>query len=470
MKTKKLWMAALGVTAALLPSPLAAQEGRAARVIESAQRWVHPSGAVVFLVERHDLPYVSFEVAARTGSLWDPAGKEGLASLTSQWMLRGAGARSRAQLQDTLDALGADLEADNDRSSISWSGDTLSRNLEQVMGLLGDVLWRPKLEKGELQKLKRELESDLLQTQDYDQSLNRRFFDRYLFGTHPYGRPSDGTPKGLKAIQADDARRFYQDHVVSENLVFGFAGDVTRAQVEALLDGPLGGHRPGKPPALSVPALPTDGSGRQVLLVDKPDRTQSQLLVGHLGPLAGDPDLPALEVVNTVFGGTFTARLNHEIRDQRGLSYGAYSNVEEDRFAGIFSIWTFPSTQDTMKTLGLILDLFEKLRAEPLTAQEVEFARQYLVHSFAFRFDTPDKLLGEVMQAELDGLPADWLLTWEARLRAVTVEQANAAVQRWLHPEHLLISMLCSAAGFEEPMRALPGVSTVKVVRHNAPF
>lgn len=210
--------------------------------------------------------------------------------------------------------------------------------------------------------------------------------------------------------------------------------------------------------------------GRQVLLVDKPERSQNQILVGHLAVPTGHADLFALDVVNTIFGGTFTARMNQEIRDDRGLSYSAYSYVEADRFVGTFTAWTFPERANAMKTVDLVVAMLEKLDKEPLTAREVEFAKKYLMESYAFRIDTPDDLLTEAMRAELNGLPPDFLAKWPERIAAVTLEDANRVRAAYIDADNLLISMLCTAASFEEPVRAIPGVTTVTVVPHTQPF
>lgn len=464
--TRLLWLCSL--ICLLLPVAVASAEEKM-DAVDTVQRWTHPSGATVYLVERHDVPMVDFEITLRTGSLWDPVGKEGRNAALMELMTRGAGGRDRQALEGALDALGTELEADNGQTWSSIEGDALTRNLEPVMALLADVLLRPRLDPEEFARLQREVESDLLQIRDYDRALNRRFFDRYLMGNHPYGRPEDGTLAGIKALQVEDLRQAWREHVTGPNLIFGFSGDITRPQVEALLDK----HFPVLPtqaaPALSFAPIPAP-RGRQVLLVDKPERTQNQILLGHLAPVASQEDLYALDVANNLFGGTFTARLNHEVRDQRGLSYGAYSYIESDRFAGVFSMWTFPAAEDAMDTLKLLLSLFEGLLAKPLTQEEVDFSKEYLINSFAFRVDTPDKLLGEVVRADLLGLPPDYLSTWRQRIQAVTLEQVNQAIQAHLDPQNLVLVMLCTAAGFEEPARALPGVTTVRVVPYDAAF
>ena len=439
------------------------------RPTDAVQRWTHASGATAYLVEKHDFSYVTFTVSLRSGALWDPLDKPGLATLTGELMMRGAGDRDRAQLAEDLEVLGTELEVGVGKTTITFDGDALSRNLDPIVALVADILQRPTLSQDEFDRLKREHRSTILQSRDDDRALARRFFDRYLYGLHPYGLPSDGTLEGLEAITLDDVRAFYAAHVRADNVIVGFAGDVTRDRADALL-AQLVGALPNGRPVVPQATAPVEPKGRQVLLVDKPDRTQNQIVVGHFAPTAEHPDHYALDVVNTLYGGTFTARLNHEIREKRGLSYGAYSAFSTSALAGTFFQWTYPAAEDGMKTTRLLLDLFTQLRDTPLTDKQVAFGRDFLINSFAFRIDTPDKLLTEAIRADLQGLPPDYLDTYVERIKAVTPAQANAAIQRWLDPDNLLLVMLCTAAGFEEPMGALPGVTTVKVVPYDASF
>ena len=436
---------------------------------DAIQTWTHETGATVYLVEKHDFPYVTFDITLRTGALRDPEGKAGLANYTASLMMRGAGDRDRAAVDTALDNLGADIEVTTTHTSMSYEGDGLSRTIGDVFDIMADVVQRPSFSEVEFEKLRREMESDILRIRDSDRKLNRRFFHSYLFGAHPYGRPVEGTLEALSTIASKDVKDFYKAHVRAQNLIVGFSGDITKDQANALvaqLAGDLPSDAPATYAATELPAL----TGRQVLLIDKPERTQNQILIGHHAPDAMSKDQYALEVANTIFGGTFTARLNHEVRDQRGLSYGAYSYLNADRVAGSFSLWTFPAQQDGVKTVKLLIELYEGLQKTPLTAEEVDFAKRYLVNAFAFRIDTPAQIVAEAIRADLEGRPADYLGRYAANIDAVTVEDVNRAVAVHLDPDNFLLAMLCSAAGFEEPMRALPGVTTVKVVPYDQPF
>jgi zinc protease len=353
---------------------------------------------------------------------------------------------------------------------MGWQGDALARTFPEVGEVLIDVVGNPDFAVSEFEKLKREMKADIVRIRDHDRSLNRRFYDRYLFGAHPYGRPVSGTLDGIDAIVPEDGAVFHKAHVHTGSLVVGFSGDVTRAVVDGFLDKLAAVVPKGAMEVVPLVRHPTAPTGRQVLLVDKPGRTQNQILLGHFGPRAGLDDIYAMDVVNTVFGGTFTARLNQEIRDDRGLSYAAYSYLEADRSVGTFTLWTFPDRANSMKTLDLLVALLDRLDREALTEEEVEFAKRYLIESFAFRIDTPDDLLTESMRAELHGHAPDFVTKWTERIAAVTVEDANRVRENYIDADNFLISMLCTAASFEEPVRMIQGVTTVTVVTYDTPF
>ena len=208
--------------------------------------------------------------------------------------------------------------------------------------------------------------------------------------------------------------------------------------------------------------------GRRVVLVDKPERTQAQILIGHDGISAGHPDRPALTVLNTAFGGTFTARLMQEIRVEQGWSYGAYSRIGSDRDAGSLHMWIFPEIEHAREATERTLELFEAVARDGLTEAEVAFAKDYVVGGFAFTQETPGRLVDELVRMEVLGLPRDHLQTWVARVSAVTVADVKRVAAERLHPNHLVITVLATAADLESELKKMPGVGEVVVLPYDS--
>ncbi len=277
-----------------------------------------------------------------------------------------------------------------------------------------------------------------------------------------------GTIPSLRQIRESDVREQYAKLWTRENLTFAFAGAIDEPAARALADRitaalPNGSERQD---GLGDPAGP---QGRRLVIVDKPERTQTQILIGRLGTHPHDPDHTALHVANTVFGGTFTARLTEEVRTKRGWSYGAYSSLPYDRHRQAFSMWTFPKAEDAAACIRLELDMLKSWRDDGITADELEWAKRYLVRSHAFAVDTAAKRVSLKLDELLYGLPAGYHDRYTERVEAVTLDQANAAVRQRIDPENLLLVVVGTESAIGGQVReAIDGLAHSEVVPFDA--
>lgn len=425
------------------------------------------AGPSVLVETSHDLPLVSVTVALRMGALEDPPDGEGAVRLLGRLMRRSAGGRSAEQNDALVEGIGAALGADVTQSTISFQGSVITRSLDRFGEFLIDALARPALPEDELMRLKRETFAELTETLDDDRSLARRWFRRRLFGAHPYGRSAAGTRAGVERTSIDTLRALYRRLVVPQNLVVALAGDVTEDRAARFATDLAAALAPGTLLVDRTPE-PSMRPGRHLVLVDKPERTQTQIIVGGLGSHPSDPDHFPLSVANTAFGGTFTARLMQEVRVKRGWSYGAYSSLPYDRRRQAFSMWTFPKASDAAACLALELDMLEKLRAKGLTKGELGWAKRYLVRSHAFAVDTAAKRVGLKLDATLYDLPAGYYENYTETLRNVTLEQANASLHERLSDENLLVTLVGTESAVGEGVRAaIPRLAGSEVVRYD---
>ena len=421
------------------------------------------------IVETSDeLPLVSVSLALRTGAILDPPGAEGAMRMLSRMMRRSAGGRSADANDRLIEGMGASLGADVTQSTVVFQGAVISRSLDRFVDALIDTIARPTLPDDELERLRRETEAELHEALDDDRGLARRWFRRRLFEGHPYSRSAGGTLPGVRSVTGDLLRKLYRQAVVSENLVLAFAGDISEERAgriaEALGSAVAGGVAPS-----DTTADPTVPAGRRLVFVDKPERTQTQILIGGLGSHPLDPDHVALVVANTAFGGTFTARLMQEVRAKRGWSYGAYSSLPYDRRRQAFSLWTFPKASDAAACIALELEMLRTFREKGVTASEFGWARRYLTRSHAFALDTASKRVGLTLDAELYGLPPGYYGRYIENLRAATLEQANQAVRERLSDENLLLSVVgTEASTFSDVKNAIPNLGHAEVVRYDA--
>ncbi len=403
---------------------------------------IQPSVEAPVLVETsRALPLVAITVASRAGSLLDPPGKDGLTRLVARLMRRTAGGLAPQQIDVRIDSLGGALGIDSATSTVSFHGTVIARSLDPFVDLFSDVLCKPGLAEAELGRLKRETQSDIVESRDNDRTLARRWFRRRLFDGHPYGRSATGTIPSLEAVDITDVRDHYRRLFGHNQLVFAFAGDVDREQAERIasrLSASLGRT---DVPADAAPE-PNGPKGRHLIFVDKPERTQTQILIGGLGTHPRDPDHIALHVANTIFGGTFTARLTQEVRAKRGWSYGAYSSLPYDRHRQAFSMWTFPKAEDAAPCIKLELEMLHKWRERGVTKKELSWAKRYLVRSHAFAVDTASKRVSLALDEEIYNLPAGYHSEYTEHVKAVTLEQANEAVQTRISERDLLIAVV----------------------------
>lgn len=422
----------------------------------------------VLVETSRELPLVSVSIALRTGAILDPPEAEGATRLLARLMRRSAGGRSADANDRLIEGMGGSLGAEVTQSSVVFQGAVISRSLDRFVEALIDAIARPTLPDDELERLKRETEAELKEALDDDRGLARRWFRRRLFEGHPYSRSSGGTLAGVTNANTDLLRKLYARAVVRDNLLLAFSGDITEARAHGIAEtlAAAVGTGPAPTDATSEPSVPP---GRRLVFVDKPERSQTQILIGGLGSHPSDSDHFALIVANTAFGGTFTARLMQEVRSKRGWSYGAYSSIPYDRRRQAFSLWTFPKASDAPACIALELEMLRALREKGLSAGEFAWARRYLVRSHAFALDTAAKRVGLALDAELYELPPGYYTRYLENLRAATLEQANLAVRERLSDENLLFSVVgTEATTFSDVKSAIPNLGKAEVVRYDA--
>lgn len=408
-------------------------------------------------------PFASLGLAVARGALEDPPDKAGLAYLTAQMLTRGSEGLTRPETAEAIDHLGSSLDLSVGRDHTTLWCDGLTRHREALLTLLERILFSPTFPEDELEKLKRETLADLAALRDDDASLGLRFFARHLYGAHPYGRPLKGSERSLAAITRDDLVAFHAQLSRDRTLV-AMAGDIGPDE-QRQIAGRLTNRLPATGrPSPAVPPAPPTPPGWRILIVDKPQRTQTQVFIGHIAIDAHHPDWTALQIGQTSFGGTFTSRFSHEIREKRGWSYGAWSQLSGDQRLGTFMLRFYPTTKDTVPALALTRELLDAFCATGPTKDEFDSAQSYLQNGWVFAIDTSVKRLAELVSARLLGHPDDHVERTVERLRAVDFEQARSAVMRHLRPDAMAVTIVGTAAELLPELQTLPGVGSIEVL------
>ncbi|HVT09967.1 MAG TPA: pitrilysin family protein [Polyangia bacterium] len=421
--------------------------------VAAATRRAGPAGSVLIFEEDRSVPLVHVMVASRSGSGADPRHREGLTNLAAEWARHGAGGRTRAQLDEALDALGATLDVRTEPDSTRFEGEVLARNLDAYLALLGDILVRPTFAPAEFTRTRQEVLGQIDEQRNDDRQLCARFFMRNLFGEHPYGHPSDGIKPALEAATPAEAAAHFRRHFVGHNLIFAFSGDVQADALAASLARALRGLSDAAAPPVNPleTRAPVPLTGWRIQLVDKPDRQQSQLMFGHPALRASDPDFVPLSIGLAAFGGhAMSSTLMDEVRRKRGLAYGAYLTLEERRATGGAVGWVFSGTDKTVPMVKLVLKLYVSFMEKGLDAQQVAFFQRFLAGSHAAELDAPDRRLDARVTNEITGLPPDFLETFGARVAAATPDAVNAAIKRHVHARDLAITMVATAPAMKK--------------------
>jgi len=398
-------------------------------------------GVTVWLLERHEVPLVACEIAVPTGAASDPGGKGGLAYATANMLDRGAGKRGAIEMAGALDALGARLGTDANADASFVSLTVLKQHLGEAFALFGDVVARPRLEPAELKRVKDLWNNELSQREKDPDATARVVFRAALFGAeHPYGHPWDGTPESARAVGLGDITRFYASAWRPDQATLVCAGDLTRAELEPLMAAAFGSWKsPGtkaRPPL--VPPTPK-GPWPRVVLVDRPDAPQAVVAALRPGVAASNPLTPALIRVNAAIGGSFTSRLNQDLREQRGLTYGAQSRFSVSRGPGQVVAWADVATDKTGEALAAMLSDLHQFAVGGLTDDEVAKTRSHARADLVGAYESVEGIVGHLAADASLGLAADFEARASEARDAATKADLDGLARDYFAPEDAVL-------------------------------
>lgn len=415
---------------------------------------------MIFMPEKN-APLVHLEIALLNGSLRDPDGKEGTASLTLSMLLRGTRQRSAQQFHQALDALGAEIHLGKYKESMRIYGVVLSEKLPAFMDLLDEMITEPGFHQEEFTKVREQLRSSFLDELGSDDDIADRRFQEYLLWGHTYGKMTSGSLQTLDKISIPDLRAFHQGYFRSGDFVIGASGGFDRKYLERRLQEMLAKLPQGSVGRLEAKA-PTQRKGKTLLLLDKPGRSQAQILVGSPGVSFENKDYFAMLVANHVFGGSsFSARLMKEVREKRGWSYGAYSWYRSGRKPLYFAMQSVPSNKDAFPALELMIQLFRDYAKNGITREEFDFAKKSLVNQGAFLQDTVRKRLDNKVSEVVMGLPEGFYDNYRKKLQALTLPKVQKAIERNVDASKIFALVLVSVDAVQPALAELKGFSKV---------
>ncbi|MFA6956204.1 MAG: pitrilysin family protein [Thermoanaerobaculia bacterium] len=386
------------------------------------------NGMQLILMEKRDVPMIAFHARIAGGAITDPTGKEGTADLAADLLQKGAGSRDALQFSAATDSVGASFGTASAREALVVSGEFLSRDHKLMLELLADALRRPRFEPAELDKLrKRMIDGIAAARENQPDAVIDNYFDAFLFGSHPYGRSA--TETSLAAVTRDDVTKWYRDNAGADRTILVFVGDFDGKALAKDVKKAFGDWQKAAAPMPKLEA-PAMQKGRRVLLVDKPDATQTYFRIGNVGIARKDPDNVAVDLVNTAFGGRFTSMLNSELRIRTGLTYGARCYVLRDTVPGSVAMSSFTKTESTVQAVDLALATLERLHKGAIDEATLSSVKAYVAGQYPPRLETGNQLAAKLAEIEAFNLGRSDVDDYGAKLNAVTGDGAKSVIER----------------------------------------
>jgi len=416
------------------------------------------NGLEVFVVERRELPKVAVTLAARAGSVADPAGKEGAAYLTAVTMPLGTGARPALAIETAFGDLGTTLSPDTQRESSRLSMEVLKRNLASAVELMADVVRNPTFPESEVEREKKRHLDALAQQEKNGGAVAARIRSMLVFGPdHPYGRAAQGLRGTIERITRADLAAFHRAQWTPGGSALVFAGDVTLAEARLLAEKAFGSWSGGAPPEVAVPPASPAPGGR-IYLVDRQDSAQTVVTQAMAGLPRSSPDYFALELADGVWGGGAASRLDMNLREDKGYSYGVFSVLRPFSKSGV---WFSVGGVQTDKTKESVAEFDKEMKAiaggRPITPEEFEFQKLRILRGYAQQFEALSRVVGQVADLWTEGLPMTELQREYDEIGKLTLAAARAAAEKYAQPGKAALVLVGDRA------KIGPGVQELKI-------
>ena len=421
------------------------------------------NGLPVWIVELHEVPVAQVNLVVLSGTANDPPGKYGIASLMAVMLEEGAGSRSALEVADAIDYLGADLGAATTSDLSAVRLHVPVARLAEALPIMADVALRPSFPKDELERQRSQRLTSLLQGRDDPPTISSVAFSRILYGKgHRYGTPQLGTAETIKTFTADDLKGFYTATFRPENAVLLAVGDLTADKAMPLFEKSFGGWKGAGPTAAEKLPAAEPPAARTIYLIDKPGAAQSQIRIGTIGVPRSTADYFPIQVLNTILGGSFSSRLNNNLREVHGYTYGAGSSFDMRAGAGPFSASAGVQTDKTSEALK---EFFIELNAilKPVPADELARAKNYVALRFPSAFEATGDISRRLEEALVYKLQDDYFAKYVQSIQAVTAADVQRAAQKYIAPDRLAVVIVGDQKAIEPGIRAL-NLGPIKVM------
>lgn len=421
------------------------------------------NGMTLFMVEDHELPLINITARIGTGSIFEPADKVGLASITGQVMRTGGTKKmSGDEIDEFLEALAASVETSIGQTSGSARMSVLKEDLDKVLPVFADVLMNPAFPDEKIELAKIQARSAIARRNDQPSAITFREYAKLIYGPDsPYARHTEYAT--INAITRDDLIAFHKQFFHPNNVMLGIVGDFKPKEMVRKIEAAFAEWERRQ---LTIPELPPVDYKFEpgVYLVKKEDINQTHLLMGHIGGVMNNPDYPALVVMNNILGGGFTSRLFKNVRSRLGLAYSVFGAYGANyNYPGMFYVGCQTKSETTVKAARAMLDEIRKIRETEVTDEELALAKESYLNSFVFNYDSKAEIVNRIMTYEYYNYPRDFLEKTRDRIEAVTKEDVLRVAQKYLNPDGLKILAVGNPEKFDEPLSVLGEVKEIDI-------
>jgi len=404
------------------------------------KEFTHKNGLKILFVKKDSLPLVQFLLLCNAGSIFDPEGKKGLSNLTAMMLYEGAGEYDALQLSEEINMLGSQLNVRSSEDNFIISLQTLEENAGRSFELLSKIILEPHFDDEDFQRQKRKVLTALIQRKDNPDDVAEYIFENNLFGKeNPYSNLNLGNEKDINSITTKDVRNFYNKFLTAGNSVLIVVGNTSEQEINGLIDKHLSTWGKQIPEINEIP-----GSIRKestIVFCNKENAMQSEIRVGHLASKRTEENYFAKLILNMILGGQFSSRINLNLRENKGYTYGAFSRFNYYKDQAYFYVSTSVSTENTGNAIREILSELKRIR-NGVTDEELEFARSSLIRKFPSNFETYSQVAGNLTGKVIFSLPDDYFNTYIDNVRNVSKNDVDEAAAKEILAEETLIAVV----------------------------
>jgi zinc protease len=422
------------------------------------------NGITVLVVEDRKLPLVSVRFVFKAGAYYDTIeGKDkvGLASMMSDLISKGTSSRTATEIAEQVDFLGAVLSDGCDYDASYVSCYSLKKHFDNIFDIASDVVLDPTFPEEEIKRVKDQRLNSLLGYLDEGDYLASRVFHKYVYGNFPYAFPVEGMKETVSALTREDFINFHKKYFTSDNLIIAFVGDISPEEAMVKVNEKFRGMAPGEKPTLTA-SIPDPAKPSHAYLIEKKGSVQSSIKLGHLGISRDNPDFIKATVMNTILGGSFTSRINYNLREVNGYTYGAKSFFDWKKYSGDFSADAEVKNILTHDAVNEIIKEIRRIREELVSEDELSSIKNFITGNFPLQLETPNAIASKLINLKLYDIEDDYYNTYLSKVNAITREEIKETAEKYLHPDNLVISIAGNPKEIEDNMKQICEVSVLK--------